>query len=126
MKTWANFTRAEFACKHCGENRTADEIIDKLQRLRDAVGFPLVVSSGYRCPVHNAAVSSTGANGPHTTGRSVDLAVSHGKAFDVMRAAFASGEFTGIGVNQKGGGRFVHLDDLPNAPGQPRPTVWSY
>ena len=124
--TWANFTRSEFACKHCGENKTADALIDKLQRLRTAYGRPLIVSSAYRCPAHNAAVSSTGAAGPHTTGRAVDLAVSHAAAFEVLRLAFLSGEFTGIGVQQKGGGRFVHLDDLPEAPGQPRPTVWSY
>jgi hypothetical protein len=42
-----------------------------------------------------------------------------------MRLALAKG-FTGIGVQQKGGGRFIHLDNLPNGPGQPRPTVWSY
>jgi zinc D-Ala-D-Ala carboxypeptidase len=30
--------------------------------------------------------------------------------------------FTGIGVQQKGTGRFLHLDTLENL----RPTVWSY
>lgn len=35
-------------------------------------------------------------------------------------------KFTGIGIQQKGGDRYIHLDNLPNAPGQPRPTVWSY
>jgi zinc D-Ala-D-Ala carboxypeptidase len=34
--------------------------------------------------------------------------------------------FTGIGVSQKGAIRFIHVDDLPDAPGQPRPTIWSY
>jgi hypothetical protein len=34
--------------------------------------------------------------------------------------------FTGIGIAQKGEGRYVHLDDLPSVEGQPRPTLWSY
>lgn len=120
--TWANFTRDEFACKHCGERKTPDEFIDKLQRLRDLVDFPLTVTSGYRCPEHNARVSSTGRTGPHTTGRAVDLSVNRKDAYMVLQAAFAMGEFTGIGVQQKGTGRFIHLDDLAEG----RPTVWSY
>ncbi len=34
----------------------------------------------------------------------------------------------GIGIKQKGdyASRFVHLDDLPNGSGQPRPWCWSY
>jgi hypothetical protein len=31
--------------------------------------------------------------------------------------------FTGIGVQQKGSRRFIHLDVLQNPP---RPNVWSY
>ena len=33
--------------------------------------------------------------------------------------------FTGIGVQQKGGSRFIHLDDVP-ADVLPRPAIWSY
>jgi hypothetical protein len=48
-------------------------------------------------------------------------------ALELVALALAYG-FTGIGVNQKGAhdGRFIHLDDLDNAPGQPRPCIWSY
>lgn len=34
--------------------------------------------------------------------------------------------FTGIGINQKGGNRFIHLDDCGPTTGRPRPTMWSY
>jgi len=102
------------------------DFMAKIEALRVACGFPLPVSSGARCPSHNAAVSKTGRTGPHTTGRAIDLAVSHGQAFEVLSVALKSGFFTGIGINQKGGGRFIHLDDLPNVSGQPRPTLWSY
>ena len=120
-----NFTQAEVSCK-CGCGFTLQpDFLQRVQRLRDVVGFALPVSSGGRCPAHNAKVSSTGANGPHTTGRAIDLAVSRLQALLVIAAALKLG-FTGIGVQQKGDKRFVHLDDLPNAPGQPRPTIWSY
>jgi zinc D-Ala-D-Ala carboxypeptidase len=121
------FKAKEFDCKHCGANRMNHVFLDRVDMLRDTYQFPLIVSSGYRCPEHNAAVSSTGLTGPHTTGRAVDLLIARGEAFKLLRLAMEPRfGFTGIGVNQKGGARFIHLDDLPNAPGQPRPTIWSY
>lgn len=99
--------------------------LQELDDLRHEYGKPLKVTSGYRCPTHNAAVSSTGTTGPHTTGRAADLAVDRADAYRLAKLAFARG-FTGIGFQQKSSGRFLHLDTLPNAPNQPRPTIWSY
>ena len=119
---WRFFSRQEFACRcGCNGNLQADDFIAKLDALRAEVGFPLPVSSGYRCPDHNARVSTTGRTGPHTTGRAVDLAVDRTRAHTVLAAALRAG-FTGIGVQQKGATRFIHLDDLASG----RPTVWSY
>jgi zinc D-Ala-D-Ala carboxypeptidase len=125
MSEWRYFKREEFACRHCGENLIDDAFITELDDLRHHLGFALPISSGYRCPDHNARVSSTGRTGPHTTGRAADIAVSHARAYEVLQAAMML-KFSGIGVNQKGGSRFIHLDSLPNAAGQPRPTIWSY
>lgn len=124
--TWNHFKLEEFACK-CGncENAINHEFVSKLDDLRDALGFPLKITSGYRCPAHNAKVSGTGRTGPHTTGRAVDINVSREQAFRLVSMAYIAG-FSGIGVSQKGASRFIHLDDLPAAPGQPRPTIWSY
>jgi uncharacterized protein YcbK (DUF882 family) len=97
----------------------------EIERLRIICGFPLPVTSAARCPEYNAKVSDTGRTGPHTTGRAIDIAVSHDKAWTVLAMAISLG-FTGIGVQQKGTSRYLHLDNLPNAPGQPRPTIWSY
>lgn len=119
------FKIEEFACKHCGENKIDYVLVEELDELRHQCGFPISISSGYRCPDHNEKVSSTGRTGPHTTGRAADLAVSHQQALTILRLALAM-KFTGIGVNQKGGGRFIHLDNLANAPNQPRPHIWSY
>ena len=97
----------------------------KVEQLRSESPFPFPVTSAYRCPEYNEKVSSTGKDGPHTTGRAMDIGVSREQAYDLIKWATIFG-FTGIGINQKGSGRFVHLDDLPNKEGQPRPTVWSY
>ncbi len=81
------------------------------------------VTSAYRCPAHNAAVSTTGANGPHTTGHAVDVAMAGEDTFLLMAMATALG-FTGVGIKQHGPwcDRFIHIDLLPVN----RPRVWSY
>jgi len=124
---WPNFSPAELACKGSGRLVIAPAFMDRLQRLRDAFGEPLRVSSGYRSPAYNARVSSTGADGPHTSGRAVDIAIAGADAFWLLGLALEHG-FTGIGVRQSGpwDGRFLHLDDLEEAPGRPRPRLWSY
>jgi zinc D-Ala-D-Ala carboxypeptidase len=122
---WKHFRRDEFACKgkDCcgGSNAISDDLIDLLEDLRDGVGFPLVVTSGYRCPLHNTRVSTTGEAGPHTTGLAADLGVDRERAVIVLQYALRM-PFMGFGVNQKGSGRFIHLDIVPR---EPR-TVWSY
>lgn len=120
-----HFTLDEFNCQHCGRNEMDPHFLLLVDQLRDVYGKPLVVSSGYRCPDHNARVSSTGRTGPHTTGKAADFAISRGPALELLRLAVAL-PFTGVGVQQRGAGRFIHLDTIPNAPGSPRPTIWSY
>lgn len=89
----------------------------------DGFGWP--VTSGARCPEYNSKVSATGLTGPHTTRRAIDIGVSGHRAYYAQKAMYLTG-FTGIGTNQKGGSRFLHGDDLPQGPNQPRPYVWSY
>lgn len=123
MKTWRHFKLAEFDCRcGCQVNKIQEDFVDLLEELRSRVGFPLVVTSGYRCPEHNEKVSTTGKAGPHTTGRAADIAVERGRALTVLRHAVWM-NFTGIGLNQKGSSRFIHLDDLVN---DARPNIWTY
>lgn len=126
MNLTPHFTREELACKHCGRMTIPMSSIERLERVRVRCGFAFTITSADRCPDHNEAVSGTGRNGPHTRG-AFDIAVLGEKALTLIRIALEEG-FTGIGVAQKGGQdkRFIHLDDLPNAPGQPRPWIWSY
>lgn len=121
-----HFTKREFACK-CGCNLVEMDksFVLRLDNLRERLGVPLTVSSGYRCPQHNATVSNSGYDGPHTTGRAADLKVMGHDAYRLLMRAGDVG-FTGIGVAQSGQSRFIHLDDLQAHQGRPRPWVWSY
>ncbi len=121
-----HFQASEFACRcGCGGNAIQPGLVYKLDELREAFGKALVVTSGYRCPDHNERVSTTGRTGPHTTGLAADIAVSGRDAVTVLRLALAAG-FGGIGVQQKGGGRFLHLDLIPDSRSHKRPWIWSY
>lgn len=124
--SWRHFSIDEFRCGcGCGLNLIDHQFVTELDELRHRLGFSLPITSGFRCPDHNARVSSTGRTGPHTTGRAADLGVDRARAYEVLQTALLM-KFTGIGVKQHGASRFIHLDNLPNGQGQPRPTVWSY
>jgi len=106
--TWKNFTRDEFACSHCGKNEIKDEAIDLAQELRDECGFALPITSGYRCPDHPIERAKMKA-GTHSRGIAFDVALSGGKAKLYTRLLLQKNR-GGVGVNQKGGGRFIHAD----------------
>jgi zinc D-Ala-D-Ala carboxypeptidase len=121
-----HFTAGEFVCKcGCGGNAVQPGLIYRLDELRSQYAKPIVITSGYRCPDHNARVSSTGRTGPHTTGLAADIGVSGRDAVALLRLALQAG-FTGIGVQQKGVGRFIHLDMIPDSHAAKRPWIWSY
>ena len=128
IKSSKHFSETELACRcGCGTAAMNPIFMERLESLREAYGKPLKVTSAYRCPQHNDRVSSTGASGPHTTGRAIDLAVYGTDAFEVERLAYSLG-FTGFGRKGKGAfqSRFVHLDDLESSDGRTRPYTWTY
>jgi zinc D-Ala-D-Ala carboxypeptidase len=120
-KRYPNFSESEFKCRHCGKVAMRPEFLERLQKLRTAYGRPMRITSGYRCPQHpiEAAKASPGA---HASGLAADVGLDGKEAYKVLALAFELG-FTGIGVNQKGGAPFIHLDTLASSP---RPNVWSY
>ncbi len=91
-----------------------------LQDIRTELGFPLVINSGFRCPDHNARVSSTGPDGPHTTGRAVDIAATSASAWLILEAALRR-KVPRVGLART----FVHLD-VSDSPSHPRPRAWTY
>ena len=121
-----NFSTAEMACSHCQKADMDDEFMRVLQSIRDEIQRPLKITSGFRCEKHNAKVSSTGKNGPHTFGKAADVLISGADAMRLYDIARKHG-VSGIGMSQKGvhSKRFVHLDTLTPEEG-PRPTIWTY
>lgn len=117
------FSKAELSCRcGCGQAKMDPDFMMWLEKLRETCGFPFPVSSAYRCPAHNSKVSSTGENGPHTTGKAIDIVVQGARAHILIRQAMNMG-VSGLGVHQRGTGRFIHLDLITEGP---RPNVWSY
>jgi len=125
--SWSSpyFTQDEMRCQcGCNQDGMNADFMERLTSLRADWGKPMTVTSAYRCPQHPIEAKKA-KPGAHASGRAVDIAVQGEDAYNFLCAALGHG-FSGIGVQQKGGGRFIHLDDLTQDEGWPRPTVWSY
>jgi hypothetical protein len=75
----------EYKCHHCGKLPPImydegylltcyDYLFETFEMLRSAVGRPLGIMSGYRCPEHNAAVGGAPLSG-HVFGTALDIKV---------------------------------------------------
>jgi uncharacterized protein YcbK (DUF882 family) len=125
MKGYPNFPAWELKCK-CGKCREidgdmSDAFMQRLGALREELG-PLPLTSAYRCPAHNKSVSSTGLNGPHTTGEAVDISCTNGLRRKQIIAAALQHGFNRIGVAKN----FVHIDSLTEAKGFSEHVLWTY
>lgn len=122
---YPNFKKREFDCRHTGRNEMQPKFMDALQALRTEYGKAIIVSSGYRDPSHPVERTKS-RPGIHTTGLAADIVVRGAEAYRLIELAIKHG-FTGIGVQQKGDSRYIHLDYAPiGGERYPRPTVWSY
>jgi len=76
-----NFSRSEFACngKNCCKNSAPvhPDLITALQALRDLIGFPLRIGSGFRCNKHNQAIGGA-SKSFHTLGMAADISCPSG------------------------------------------------
>ncbi len=114
---WPNFTAHELACR-CGRYCQAEYwhdpgFLDALQALRSRWGRPLVVNSGHRCDLHNAAVG--GAPLSAHKKMAVDLStrgLNTAERGQLLGLARAEG-FTGFGFYST----WLHLD-------RGRPRYW--
>ena len=100
-----------------GENMQL-ELVQRLDELRAACGFPLIVASGYRTEKHNELVGGVDSSS-HTSGYAVDLrASSTAKRWTIVHNAIKLG-FNRIGC----GHNFIHLDCSPDHPAN---RIWTY
>ena len=132
----SHFTLGEVACHHTGllppyQRMTGEAfryLVELLEQIRG--DSPLIVNSWYRSPEHPIEAAKK-RPGPHTTGLAVDIRVSRQRAYSAVREATLQADLRGfklgLGVSQKGTGRFLHIDFAGEVSEQFfRPTVWSY
>lgn len=86
------------------------DFMDTLQDIRNVFGKPMVVSSGYRSPLHSVERKKK-RSGAHTYGVAVDILV-HGDDVRELIVIASGFGIRRIGVSQNGAKnkRFVHLD----------------
>lgn len=103
---WPNFTPRELACRGDGEYFHDPAGFDALQRLRDAMGAPIRVTSGHRSALHNARVG--GAPGSAHLRFAADVALDGHDPQRLLAAAQEAG-FRSFGFYQT----FLHMDRRP-------------
>ena len=122
----SNFTADEFKCQGSGELKISSVVLDFVQAYRNEIGEGVSITSGYRSPEHNNSVSSTGLDGPHTTGLAVDISTNTQSQYKLLNFVLNyEPKPTGIGIAKT----FTHLDWLTPDVSQKyvvRPNVWKY
>jgi uncharacterized protein YcbK (DUF882 family) len=107
IKVSENFSLHEFQCKDGSQLVKVDErLVEKLQKLRDMVGKPIIIQSGYRTPEYNKKVGGA-ADSQHVKGTAADISIKGMNVEDLAMLAEKVG-FDGIGIYTKQG--FVHVD----------------
>lgn len=106
---WKSFSPQELASRREGELMITEDSMDKLQALRDLLGAPMIVNSGYRSAAHNAAVGGA-KNSYHMKAEAFDINMSNHDPHEFEAAARKVG-FTGFGYYPKNG--FMHIDTGP-------------
>jgi len=113
-----NFSEHEFRCPCCSEIGLDRRLLPALQKFRDLLGRPVIITSGCRCLTHNASLGSHRASthvferGPiFVVGtKAADVKVSGLNLSEMLHAAEQIPEFAegGIGIYPNEG--FLHLD----------------
>lgn len=108
-KLSADFRVREFACKDGSDKILIDDtLVTYLERIRHWAGVPIVISSGYRTPSHNASIGGASSS-QHTKGKAADVyAKDRAKSiYQIAKYAEAIGVH-GIECNEDK--NYVHLD----------------
>lgn len=96
-----HFQRYEFRDPSSGDEFVRPLLIVRLERLRELVGQPLRIVSGYRCPAHNRAIGGA-HDSQHVYAAAADLEVGKVKLAQAIDAGF-----TGVGTK---GAWVTHVD----------------
>ena len=91
-----HFQAREFACSCCGMVLVHPELVRKLESLRNVVGSPVYITSGYRCAKYNEVVGGV-ENSYHLFGMAADIYVKGISPMQLAEMADRTG-FDGIGI----------------------------
>ena len=106
MQLTEHFNSDEFACQcGCGYDDIDMNLVEKLEELRNAVDEPLIITSGCRCPEHNAEVGGV-SNSQHVYGKAADVELPDGYTVDEFADLAEDIGFDGIGKYDWG----IHVD----------------
>ena len=112
------FKESEFKCPCCGKVIVSAWLIHLLNRIREALGLPMIVSSGYRCKKHNKKVGGK-KNSAHRRGTAADIKCTNSAIrYLIIKYALEVG-FKRIGVSSD----FIHLDVDGELPPE---VLWVY
>ena len=94
------------------------ELLELLDEMRAIYGKPIVITSGYRTPEHNAKVGGVDTSS-HLKGLAVDIAIKNNtERYEIIRIAML------LGIKRIGtGSGFVHID-IDNS--KPQNVNWLY
>ena len=104
-----NFSVDEFRCRGTGQLKIDSRLAQGLQQMRDMIGKPIRITSGYRAPEYNATLSGAAPNSRHTTGEAADIVVDGMSPQQV--AQYAEKVFGDGGIGVYSG--HVHVDVGP-------------
>ena len=109
-----NFSKLEIMCPcSCGADKISSVLIEKLQKVRNIIGLPIIITSGVRCEFYNASIKAS-MNSSHIPdgygiGNAVDIACTTSKyRYELIQVAQKF--FNRIGISGGVYGGFVHLD----------------
>lgn len=125
MKLTAHFSDTETVCRcGCGYNAPSAKLLRLAEKVRAAIGAPMIVHCVCRCPEHNKAVGGA-PKSLHLLGQAMDFHVQGKSTVEVVGHILAAyllkelPELGGLGIYDWG----VHIDVRENTDGKIK--VWS-
>lgn len=108
----AHFDSSEFdcGCSHCKETWIEQCLVERLESLRDVLGCPILINSGYRCGHHQGELRERGyptakGKSTHEMGMAADITTGRHNSDQLEDAARKAG-FKAVGI----GDGWVHVD----------------
>jgi len=98
------------ACRCCGRGGVDPRLVSAVLELAELLGTDLTITSGYRCPAHNAKEGGH-PRSKHMAGGALDIAIPDGvDPLDYYRAAMEVPRLAKGGIGLDPQRRFAHHD----------------